>query len=40
MEALLRRTTTPEDVAELICALLVQEIVTGQTIVVDSGQTL
>lgn len=39
-EALLRRTTTPEDVAELICALLVQEAVTGQTVVVDSGQTL
>lgn len=39
-EALLHRTTTPEDVAELICALLVQEAVTGQTLVVDSGQTL
>lgn len=39
-EALLRRTTTPEDVAELISTLLVQEAVTGQTLIVDGGQTL
>src|SRR5215211_4919999 len=32
-EALLHRTTTPKDVAEVICALLVQEGVTGQTLV-------
>jgi 3-oxoacyl-[acyl-carrier protein] reductase len=39
-EALLRRTTTPEDVAELSCTLLEQEAITGQTSVIDSGQTI
>ena len=39
-EALLRRTTTPEDIAELSCTLLEQEAITGQTFVIRSGQTI
>ncbi len=39
-EALLRRTTTPEDVAESSCTLLKQEAITGQTFVIRSGQTI
>jgi 3-oxoacyl-[acyl-carrier protein] reductase len=37
---LLKRISTPEDVAQLICAALEQEALTGQIITVDSGQTL
>ncbi|QHW32370.1 SDR family oxidoreductase [Paenibacillus rhizovicinus] len=37
---LLQRISTPEDVAQLICAALEQEAMTGQLITVDSGQTL
>jgi NAD(P)-dependent dehydrogenase (short-subunit alcohol dehydrogenase family) len=37
---LLQRISTPEDIAQLICAALEQEAMTGQTITVDSGQTL
>jgi 3-oxoacyl-[acyl-carrier protein] reductase len=35
--ALLRRTASPEDVAEMICALLAQDAMTGQTVVLDGG---
>ncbi len=37
---LLQRISTPHDVAQLICAVLEQEAMTGQIITVDSGQTL
>lgn len=37
---LLQRISLPEDVAQLICAALEQEAMTGQLITVDSGQTL
>lgn len=37
---LLQRISTPEDIAQLICAALEQEAMTGQIITVDSGQTL
>jgi 3-oxoacyl-[acyl-carrier protein] reductase len=37
---LLQRISTPEDIAQLICATLEQEAMTGQIITVDSGQTL
>lgn len=37
---LLQRISTPEDVAQLICAALEQEAMTAQIITVDSGQTL
>jgi 3-oxoacyl-[acyl-carrier protein] reductase len=37
---LLRRITTPDDVARLICSTLEQESMTGQLITIDSGQTL
>lgn len=37
---LLQRISTPEDIAQLICSALEQEAMTGQTITVDSGQTL
>lgn len=37
---LLQRISTPEDIAQLICAALEQEAMTGQMITVDSGQTL
>ncbi|GAA3410991.1 SDR family NAD(P)-dependent oxidoreductase [Paenibacillus hodogayensis] len=37
---LLQRISAPEDIAQLICAALEQEAMTGQIITVDSGQTL
>ncbi|GHO85730.1 SDR family NAD(P)-dependent oxidoreductase [Dictyobacter formicarum] len=37
---LLQRIATPEDIAHMICSALEQEIMTGQIITVDSGQTL
>jgi 3-oxoacyl-[acyl-carrier protein] reductase len=37
--ALLRRSATPDDVAAMVCALLAQDAMTGQTVVVDGGQT-
>lgn len=37
---LLQRISTPEDIAQLVCAALEQEAMTGQIITVDSGQTL
>ncbi|WP_201002828.1 SDR family NAD(P)-dependent oxidoreductase [Paenibacillus glycanilyticus] len=37
---LLRQISTPEDIAQLICASLEQEAMTGQMITVDSGQTM
>ncbi|GLX69888.1 SDR family NAD(P)-dependent oxidoreductase [Paenibacillus glycanilyticus] len=37
---LLRQLSTPEDIAQLVCAALKQEAMTGQIITVDSGQTL
>lgn len=37
---LLKRISTPEDIASMICAALEQEAMTGQMITVDSGQTL
>ncbi|MGO4270409.1 SDR family NAD(P)-dependent oxidoreductase [Paenibacillus sp. TAF58] len=37
---LLKRISTPEDIAKFICAALEQEAMTGQIITVDSGQTL
>lgn len=37
---LLQRISTPEDIAQLICAVLEQEAITGQIITEDSGQTL
>jgi len=37
---LLKSISTPEDIAQLICAVLEQESMTGQIITVDSGQTL
>ncbi|QHT63649.1 SDR family oxidoreductase [Paenibacillus lycopersici] len=37
---LLQRIASPEDVAQLICAALEQEAMTGQLLTVDSGQTL
>lgn len=37
---LLQHISTPEDIAQLICAALEQEAMTGQIITVDSGQTL
>lgn len=36
----LRRTATPEDVAEMVCALLANDAVTGQTIPVDGGMVM
>jgi 3-oxoacyl-[acyl-carrier protein] reductase len=36
----LQRTATPEDVAAMICALLAQDAMTGQTVVVDGGSSL
>jgi len=35
---LLQRIATPEDIAKLICALLEQEVMTGQIITADCGQ--
>lgn len=37
---LLQRIASPEEIAQLICAALEQEALTGQIITVDSGQTL
>lgn len=37
---LLQRISSPEDIAQFICAALEQEAMTGQIITVDSGQTL
>jgi 3-oxoacyl-[acyl-carrier protein] reductase len=37
--ALLQRSATPEDVADMVCALLAQDAMTGQTVIVDGGQT-
>ncbi|MCZ8514414.1 SDR family NAD(P)-dependent oxidoreductase [Paenibacillus filicis] len=37
---LLQHISTPEDIAQMICAALEQEAMTGQIITVDSGQTL
>ncbi|MGO0058798.1 SDR family NAD(P)-dependent oxidoreductase [Brevibacillus fluminis] len=37
---LLQRIAAPEDIAQLICATLEQEAMTGQIITVDSGQTM
>ncbi|NOU64837.1 SDR family NAD(P)-dependent oxidoreductase [Paenibacillus sp. LMG 31461] len=37
---LLKQLSTPEDIAQFICAALEQEAMTGQIITVDSGQTL
>lgn len=37
---LLQRISSPEDIAQMICATLEQEAMTGQIITVDSGQTL
>lgn len=39
-QLLLQHLSTPEDIAQLICAALEQEAMTGQIITVDSGQTL
>ncbi|GGG72950.1 SDR family NAD(P)-dependent oxidoreductase [Paenibacillus radicis (ex Gao et al. 2016)] len=39
-QLLLQRISTPEDIAQLICAALEQEAMTGQIITVDGGQTL
>ena len=39
-QLLLQRTTTPHDIATIICSVLEQESMTGQIITVDSGQTL
>lgn len=39
-QLLLKRLSTPEDLASMICATLEQEAMTGQIITVDSGQTL
>jgi len=38
--ALLRRTASPEDVAELVCALLANDAVTGQTVPIDGGMVM
>jgi len=37
---LLQRISTPEDIAQAICAVLEQESMTGQLVTVDGGQTL
>lgn len=37
---LLQKIATPEDIAQMICAALGQEAMTGQILTVDSGQTL
>ncbi len=38
--ALLGRNATPDDVAAMACALLAQDAMTGQTVVVDGGRLL
>ncbi len=35
--SLLRRTASPEDVAQMVCALLMQDAITGQVIPVEGG---
>ncbi|WP_141504943.1 SDR family NAD(P)-dependent oxidoreductase [Paenibacillus luteus] len=37
---LLQRILTPEDIALIICSLLQQDAITGQTITADGGQTI
>lgn len=37
---LLKRISTPEDIAETICYTLLQKSLTGQIITVDNGQTM
>ena len=37
---LLKQISTPEDIAQFICAALEQEAMTGQIITIDSGQTM
>lgn len=37
---LLKRISTPEDIAETVCYTLVQKSLTGQIITVDNGQTM
>lgn len=39
-QLLLKQISQPEDIAQLICAALEQEAMTGQIITADSGQTL
>ncbi|WP_068621196.1 SDR family NAD(P)-dependent oxidoreductase [Paenibacillus tuaregi] len=39
-QVLLERIAAPEDIAHFICSVLEQEVLTGQVITVDSGQTL
>lgn len=39
-DMLLKRISTPEDIAESICAMLVQQSLTGQIITIDNGQTM
>ncbi|MCI3920442.1 SDR family oxidoreductase [Paenibacillus sp. TRM 82003] len=39
-QLLLQQISTAEDIAQMICAALEQEAMTGQCITVDSGQTL
>jgi 3-oxoacyl-[acyl-carrier protein] reductase len=36
----LQRIAEPEDIAAIVCALLEQEAMTGQTVTADAGQTL
>ncbi len=36
----LQRTASPEDVAELVCALLANDAVTGQTVPIDGGMVM
>jgi 3-oxoacyl-[acyl-carrier protein] reductase len=38
--ALLQSTASPDDVASMICALLANQAITGQTVVVDAGEVL
>ncbi|WP_425524897.1 SDR family NAD(P)-dependent oxidoreductase [Paenibacillus dendritiformis] len=37
---LLKRISTPEDIAETVCYTLVEKSLTGQIITVDNGQTM
>lgn len=36
----LQRISTPEDIAEMVCAALGQKALTGQVLTIDSGQTM
>ena len=38
--ALLQRNATPDDVAAMVCSLLAQDAMTGQTVVVDGGRVV